>query len=108
MPKIYHVVLAVLLLSGCASSGRQIDQANVERIKPGVTTFDQMVQMFGPPLAQTYSSDGKLTANWMYVYVGPFGAGMEQQSMAVLFDESKNVEKFSVTNGGPGGTRLGR
>ncbi|TKD32598.1 outer membrane protein assembly factor BamE domain-containing protein [Azotobacter chroococcum] len=108
MPKACHVILVALLLGGCASSGQQIDQAKIEQIKPGVTTFDQMVEMFGPPIGQTYTNDGKLSANWMYVFVGPFGAGMEQQSMAVLFDESKNVEKFSVTNGSPGGVRLGR
>lgn len=108
MLKACRVILVALLLGGCASSGQQIDQAMVEQIKPGVTTFDQMVEMFGPPAAQSFSSDGKLSANWIYVYVGPFGTGMEQQGMAVLFDESKSVEKFSVSNGARGGVRLGR
>lgn len=108
MLKVHHIMLVALLLGGCASSGQQIDQAMVEQIQPGVTTFDQMVEMFGPPMSQTYTSEGKLMVNWMYFFVGPFGTGMEQQNMAVLFDESKNVEKFNMTNGGPGGVRLGR
>lgn len=96
------------ILSGCASTGQQIDQSSVDQIKIGTTTFDDMLTIFGSPAYQSYGSDGKLSASWMYVYVGPFGTGMEQQILSVLFDDAKRVEKFNMANGRPDGPRLGR
>lgn len=100
-------VLAVLLCA-CASNGREINQEDVARIKVGTTTVSDMNRVFGPPLSQGYSSDGKLTMTWHYVYVGPFGTDMLQQILAVLFDADGKVEKYNLTQGNPGATRLGR
>ncbi len=106
--KIWLALIAVLILSGCASSGREIDQNQVDQIEIGATTFDDMVSRFGPPMSQGYNGEGKIVASWIYVFVGPFGTGMEQQILAVQFDESKVVEQFNMTQGDPGGVRLGR
>lgn len=106
--RIIFVLLITLFMSACASSGRQIDQAQVDQIKIGATSFDEMVSKFGAPMSQGYNGDGKIVASWIYVYVGPFGTGMEQQILAVQFDESKIVEQFNMTQGNPGAPRLGR
>jgi len=45
---------------------------------------------------------------WHYVYVGPFGTGMVQQNLAVLFDEKERVEKYNVINGAGQQVRLGQ
>lgn len=97
-----------VLLSGCASSGSQIDPNQVSQIHAGETTLDQMTAMFGQPVGQGYNSDGSLSVNWMYVYAGPFGTGMEQQVLSALFDSNGKVIKYSLLNGSPGGVRLGR
>jgi outer membrane protein assembly factor BamE (lipoprotein component of BamABCDE complex) len=59
-------------------------------------------------MSQTFNSDGKLMMTWFYVYVGPFGTGMKQQNLAVLFDQKEIVEKFSLTDSANNGPRLGR
>jgi len=102
------VLFLALILSGCASSGRKIDQSSVDQIEQGVTTFEQMTNTFGPPLSHSYNGDGKLVASWMYFYVGPFGIGQEQQILSVQFDDNKVVEKYTMTQGNPGFGRFGR
>ncbi|AFQ22059.1 TPA: outer membrane protein assembly factor BamE [Pseudomonas aeruginosa] len=98
------IAIAVLMitLSGCASNGTPIDQADVRQIVQGQTTYDQMLERFGNPLSQSFDSDGNLQAIWFYVYVGPFGTGMEQQSLTVLFDKDNKVKRYVMTNGQPG------
>jgi outer membrane protein assembly factor BamE (lipoprotein component of BamABCDE complex) len=95
-------------VAGCASSGTKMEQENLQKIVIGVTTKDQMIGMFGPPLSQSYGTEGKLTMLWHYMYVGPFGTGMKQQNLAVLFDQKERIEKYNMVDGSGGGVRLGR
>ena len=101
-------VVATVVIAGCASSGVQIDQANIQKIVPGKTTKQEMLAMFGPPLSQAFGTEGKLTMLWHYVHVGPFGTDMKQQNLAVLFDQQEKVERFSMMDNGNAGPRLGQ
>lgn len=102
------IFFIISILTACASSGTKIETSQVNKIKTGVTTKNEMMRMFGAPLSQSYNSEGKLTMIWFYNYVGAFGMGMENQSLAVLFDESEKVEKYNLVNGGVNGVRFGR
>ena len=95
---------AVLLaaLTGCATNGSKIDPEQVKQIVAGQTTYDQLVQQFGNPTSQSFSSEGNLQAMWFYIHVGPFGTGIDQQNLVVLFNEDKTVKKYSMANGAPG------
>lgn len=101
------VVGLSVAVASCASSGNKISQSQIDQIKIGETTFNQMVEIFGAPVGQSYGSEGHLTANWMYIYVGPFGTGMQQQVLAVYFDENNKVQKYNLLNQAPNGPRLG-
>lgn len=100
--------VSFLAIAGCASSGTKIDQANIQKIRPGATTKQQMIEMFGQPLSQSYGTEGKLSMLWHYVYVGPFGTGMKQQNLAVLFDQQDRVEKYNLVDNTGNGVRLGQ
>lgn len=104
------VLIAATSISivGCASSGTVIEQSKVQQIVIGTTTKGQMYQLFGSPISQSYGAEGKLSMLWHYVYVGPFGSGMKQQSLAVLFDQNEKVEKYNLMDTGGNGVRLGR
>ncbi|RWU21319.1 hypothetical protein DM813_19220 [Pseudomonas alkylphenolica] len=108
MLKLVAVLFMSLLLGACASSGQKITPDLITQIEPGKTTVSQMNDLFGAPASQSYSSDGKLAMTWMYVFVGPFGTGMKQQSLAVLFNTDSTVEKYNVIDAAPGGVRLGQ
>ena len=100
-------VLACVILSGCASSGQKMSQGEIDQIEVGHTSKEQMIDIFGPPLSQSYSSEGNLTMLWSYVHVGPFGTGMKQQTLAVLFDNEGKVKKYNLVNNNNAGVRLG-
>ncbi|MFT7337634.1 MAG: hypothetical protein ACI92B_000956 [Marinobacter maritimus] len=94
------IIAFVLLLAGCAASGMKMQQSDIEKIEPGVTTYTDMESMFGAPVGQGYNQNGLLTANWMHIFVGPFGVGTEYQSLAVVFNENKTVRQYNVSNTG--------
>jgi len=91
-------ILISILLIGCASSGKMMEQSKLDKITIGVTSKDEMVQMFGNPMAQGYNDDGKLSMSWIYIFVGPMGLGMQQQSLVALFNDQNIVEKYNVTD----------
>lgn len=97
----HRMILAVLLcmfVASCASSGRKMEQSDLQKIVVGKTTKDEMIQLFGPPMSQSYGTEGKLAMIWIYVQVGPFGMGMKQQNLAVLFDQQERVEKYNIVD----------
>ena len=105
---IIFILFFSVLMASCASSGKIIEQSNVEKIVIGETSKKDMVNMFGSPLSQSFGTDGKLSMIWYYVYVGPFGIGMKQQNLAVLFDGNEVVEKYNLIDGATNGVRFGR
>ncbi|WP_165856730.1 outer membrane protein assembly factor BamE domain-containing protein [Marinobacter sp. JSM 1782161] len=94
----FSLVFSLLFLVGCASSGAKIERSEVDKITPGVTTYSEMESMFGNPISQGYNQNGMLTATWMHIFVGPFGAGMEQQVLAVVFNEDKTVRQYNLSD----------
>ncbi|MGX5220273.1 outer membrane protein assembly factor BamE domain-containing protein [Pseudomonas segetis] len=94
----FLTLVFVLLLAGCATRGTEITPEVLQSIQVGQTTKADLTEKLGNPVGQTYTQDGLLTANWMYIYVGPFGTGMEQQMLSVLFDEGEVVKKYSIVN----------
>jgi outer membrane protein assembly factor BamE (lipoprotein component of BamABCDE complex) len=90
------MLVFVLLLAGCATRGTEITQDVLQSIHVGQTTKSDLTAKLGSPVGQTYTQEGLLTANWMYIHVGPFGSGMKQQTLSVLFDDNEVVKKYSI------------
>lgn len=107
MLRFIAICLMAMMIGACASSGEELTPEQISKIEPGKTTVSEMNDLFGSPASQSYGTDGKLSMTWVYVFVGPFGAGMKQQSLAVLFNEDKTVEKYNVIDAAPGGVRFG-
>lgn len=103
----FILFFSICLIAGCASAGHEINSNEIEKIKIGVTTKDEMFAMFGSPISQSYSPEGKLTLIWQYIHVGPFGMGMRQQNLAVLFNQNNIVEKFNLFDNSDNGVRPG-
>ncbi|MHA5669125.1 hypothetical protein ACVSKH_30320, partial [Pseudomonas aeruginosa] len=57
-------IVLTAVLSGCASSGKEITQEQVDRIVQGQTTQDQLISIFGKPMAEQYNSDGSRVLTW--------------------------------------------
>jgi len=101
--------LLIMVISACASRGREITQEMANSIVVGSTSRAELIESFGNPIGQTYNENGLLQMNWMYIYVGYAGIGSKTQILTVLFDDSEKVKKYTFTDSIPGdGVRLGR
>ncbi len=102
------VVLLVLVINGCATVGRPIDPASMDKIKPGETTKTQILQWFGKPDGVTRLSTGEVWFTYTYVkattnpaafipIIGLFfmGTDTESQSLVVMFGPDEVVKNVS-------------
>jgi len=91
-------LFALLLvgLAACATSGVKIDMNQVATLKPGVSTYADVVGKFGRPTTETMSSNGMRFVTYSYStaaarpetfipFVGGFVGGADAQSQVVMF-----------------------
>lgn len=101
------MLILVLMLAACASSGQKMSESDLQALEAGKTTLSDMKTRFGDPMSQTLDTDGNLVVNWSYIHVGYMNIGSEQQMLTALFDEDKVLQKYQVAKGSGPGTRLG-
>lgn len=89
------VVIAMLMLTACATRGQKFEMSDVESFQPGVTTYDQVVEKLGKPRSQNFAQDGGKSATWIYARAGVL-VGVESRGTRMLFDkEGKLVRVMS-------------
>jgi outer membrane protein assembly factor BamE (lipoprotein component of BamABCDE complex) len=101
-----------VLIIGCFSSGRKIDQSAADKIEKGKTTRDQVVNLLGSPDRITRRGNGDTI--FMYNYMratakpatfipifGPLvgGANVQHQMYMVTFDSNGVVKDILSTYG---------
>ena len=113
-------IITIILLTGCASAGIQIDGTRVQDIEKGQTTEQEIKSMFGNPNSSGISSNGELFFVYTFVrsttnaatfipVVGLFagGANTELEMLQIWFDEERKVKEFHFNKSNTE-TRLGR
>lgn len=113
------VLVASLLLAGCASSGVRVTDAQLSQFHAGQTTEQQVIATLGTPTMQMHNSDG--TSTLMYTYaeararpssfipvVGIFAGGVDSHSNSAMltFDKNGVLQRYS-TSQGENGTAAG-
>jgi len=103
-------LILLIVITGCASSGRRIDPNAVSQIQRGVTTRPEVLRLLGSPESMTTLGDG--TTQMLYHYVrattkgttfipiaGAFvgGSNVEQQMVIVLIGPDGLVREVSTT-----------
>lgn len=104
-------LMTAFFLLGCASSGTKIDRANVDQIKKGVTTRNDLEKMFGPPMNVGLMGDGRRSLIFQFTeaqikgtsfipYAGPFMGGrtMRMQTLQVILDQNNIVQDFEFSD----------
>lgn len=112
MKKFLTIVLATALFTGCATMGRKLDQTNIDKIKKGETTREEVLQLIGSPDQIMRDGDGNVTFMYMYVratakpegfipVVGVFAGGVDTQNQMfqVTFGEDGVVKNVLSTYG---------
>ena len=113
------LAVAAVLLSGCASVGRKLDQTSVDKIQKGITTREQVLQLIGSPEQISKNSAGEVTFQYLYTrasakaatfipIVGVFagGANVQTQSVSISFG-ADGVVKDVVSSYGATETGMG-
>jgi outer membrane protein assembly factor BamE (lipoprotein component of BamABCDE complex) len=105
------IILAVMmLLASCGgNSGTKVDPSQAAQFKPGVTTYDQIIEALGPPNNLTQMSDGSKILVYVNTqtnvhgesfipFAGMFvaGADVKQQTATFTFDQ-RGILKTSST-----------
>ena len=84
------------LLMGCAAAGVQVTDQQARSFKVGHSTYADVVAQLGQPTTVSTSTNGQRFAVYSYAavsarpqnfipYIGPFVAGYDTQSSAVMF-----------------------
>lgn len=104
------ITLIMIVIAGCASVGRKLDQEAVNKIKKGETTKREVVGLIGSPDRVTNMGNGD--AFWTYSYaratakpssfipvVGPFvgGANVQSQMLMLTFGPDNIVKDIMNT-----------
>lgn len=96
------ISLAALLLNAliggsCAQLGNDFPMERADEIKQGVTTKDEVRQIFGEPVSVSRREDG--SENWVYMHsVGTaFGTG-KGKSLGISFRPDGVVQNIRETN----------
>ena len=92
------VLLAACVLAACTTYGKPVTQAQLDQIKQGVTTKEELLSSFGQPLATTRNSDGTQVLSWGYTKVGFAGSSYENQGLSVILDAAGKVASFTTTD----------
>lgn len=91
------VVLSIgTLIAGCAASGVQVSEQQMQSFQVGRSTYAEVVTALGEPTSNTVSSTGERMAIYSYAavqsrpqnfipYIGPLVAGYDTKSSAVVF-----------------------
>lgn len=86
------LALALTLVAGCASSGRQFDASHTSEIQDGVQDKQTIVSWFGEPMAKAPISGSQrgCVERWTYTYAHAVGFGMVTESHALVVDFDAN------------------
>jgi hypothetical protein len=107
------IAVCITTLVGCMSVGTNIDTSKISKIKKGVTTEADLLNLFGEPNQQSVSGNGLQTMEWTYVQsnitaqsfipvVGDVfgGAKSANKSLRVTLGGNGKVQDFSANFGG--------
>ena len=95
-----NVALALLtsaLCLGCYSTGHEIPADNLQKLKVGVTTEQETIDLLGKPTSRTRSSDGTVILSFLDFKIVPipFHPTGHSKSVTVFFDQEGKFKKYT-------------
>jgi hypothetical protein len=77
------------VLSACASVGTDFNDANLNKLKPGVTSEAEAIRLLGAgPTSRTYQADGSYMAAWQHVSATFLGV-TDNKLVYLMFDKNQ-------------------
>ena len=79
------------------STGKKLDDSQLEKIKKGMTTRSELIEWFGEPPIETLALDVNRVLIWGHAYISGEGKqGSETKELHVLLDSADRVRDFAV------------
>lgn len=110
MKKLF-LLLMILLLSSCATSGTKIEGTAYDKIVEGVTSKNRVIELLGNPFIATMLQDGELMYTYNYArsspsarnfipIVGMFSSRVNTdiQQVSIIFDNRGIVKRKIMNN----------
>ena len=108
---IISILCLTFFLTGCATVGKEMHQADVNKIQKGITTKDQIIGIFGQPDTTYFDADGNLVFSYFASKFSPSVYSfiplvnvvhneykMNNQMLIIIFDKNDTVRTYSFTN----------
>jgi outer membrane protein assembly factor BamE (lipoprotein component of BamABCDE complex) len=87
-------LLILLLASACANVGHDFDASKVSQLKPGVSTEQDAIALFGQPYrTSTNAQNNHVLLQWVYAHASALVVDNEGKGLAVSFDERGKMLK---------------
>lgn len=110
MRLILATVLFVTCL-GCATVGKEVQSDKIDKIKKGVTTEQEVIELLGNPQTKTMGSDGKVLMLYQYAKVKnrainfipvanllAGGMDMRMQMLTIIIGHDSKVENYTLND----------
>lgn len=103
-----YVILtaALLILAGCATTGKRFDSSLVGNIQKEKTTKQEILKWFREPTSTSVDSSGSEVWRYSYqeipvatMFLGVFGPEGKQETLVIKFS-GEVVKEFSLSKGG--------
>lgn len=98
---LFLVPFMMLFVLGCATAKpNPFTEGRISQIKPGVSTEQQLVQLFGKPSSRSLDSEGRHVLSWNYsnYSIGFAHDTMEIKTLHGVFDDNNLLVKYLLTD----------
>lgn len=105
MRRVLMVAAAALALSACVATTPRIEEARLQEVRAGTTSYTQIVKHFGTPSLLSKNPDGTSFATYVHADPGaspsaivPLVAGQHRDSVTFHFDSRGLLTDVRVTS----------
>jgi len=105
------IFILIFYLSGCATVGKRFSTDKINLIKKGVTSKQEILNIFGNPENISTDSEGRETFSYVYVkakakptsfipllWIFSGGASTESEVLTIYFDKEGRVEDYELSS----------
>jgi outer membrane protein assembly factor BamE (lipoprotein component of BamABCDE complex) len=91
------VAIVSACVAGCATSGREVTEAQLAAFTPGTSTYGDVMAQLGKPTTMTLSSDGTRMLIYSFAHVGFMVTSVRSSAVAFYFDKDGKLVRYSTT-----------
>jgi len=88
------------LVLGCATTGHELDQTDMNKIRKGTTTRTQILRRLGPPEQEGRKPNGDLVFTYIYTSIYIYSEGVPKAETLILTFGQDDVVKEIVSTYG--------